>query len=254
MRNLCKKLVSKISSYDPDVMFVAGLAIVLALSMFFAIFDVRPMQVNAVVESETEVTNVTESVEVEETVETEVEETEAYISEEPVETELVVVEHIETEVVETEQVEPAVTEHVETEPVTTYYDVPLSQDLQDYIFKLCDERGIDPTIVIGIIERESKYDASTIGDNGNSLGLMQIQPRWHQARMTEYNCTNLLNPYENVCIGIDILADLIDSGNSLEWALMAYNGGSGYAYDKVSRGEVSDYAYTVLHISKNLKG
>ena len=158
---------------------------------------------------------------------------------------------------ETEEVivAPEVTEPIEpevTEPVAIYYDVPLSQDLQDYIFKLCEERGIDPTIVIAIIELESKYDSNALGDRGRSQGLMQIQPRWHQARMAKLNCSNLLNPYENVTVGIDILAELYETGNSEAWVLMVYNGGYGYANSKIARGEVSDYAITVMNRSKTL--
>jgi hypothetical protein len=141
---------------------------------------------------------------------------------------------------------------VEVDPIPTYYDVPLGQDLQDYIFKLCDERGIDPAVVISIIELESRYDGEALGDSGRSHGLMQIQPRWHQERMAKLNCYNLLNPYENVAVGIDILAELYATGNSEAWVLMVYNGGYGYANDKISRGEISDYALTVISRSKTL--
>jgi hypothetical protein len=172
------------------------------------------------------------------------------IVEEPVTEEAIIEESVSEE---EPIIEEPVVEDIIEEPLVTYYDVPLSQDLQNYIFKLCEERDIDPALVIAIIERESNYDASTIGDSGDSLGLMQIQPKWHQERMSRLYCTDLLNPFENVCVGIDILDELLDSGNSIEWALMAYNGGCGYAYDKAASGEISEYATTVLHITQNLK-
>ena len=39
------------------------------------------------------------------------------------------------------------------------------------------------------------------------------------------NATNLLDPYQNVMVGIDFLAELLDMG-SLEWALEFYSGGN----------------------------
>lgn len=188
------------------------------------------------------------------------------VPEDPVEEKIAIIE----EVAEIE--EPV----VEEEKVL-YFDVPLDRDLQDHIFKVCEDYGIDPAIVIAIIEKESTYRAYAIGDSGRSIGLMQIQPRWHKDRMKRLGCTSenkasddvevrkilekynhnndpekealilcLLDPYQNVTVGIDILAGLIDCNEGMEWALMAYNGGSSYAYKKVKAGVVSDYAKTVL--------
>ena len=133
-----------------------------------------------------------------------------------------------------------------------YFDIPLDDKLQDYIFKLCDEHKIEPSIVIGMIEMESNFDASAVGDNGESFGLMQIQPRWHQERMKKLKCDDLLDPYQNVAVGIDYLADLYSTGKQTEWVLMAYNGGASYANDSMNEGVISEYAETVLMNSKNL--
>ena len=101
-----------------------------------------------------------------------------YVSEvEPV----VNVERVEEPVVEPEVdilVEPVV-DVVEklpepVEPEKTYYDIPLSKELQDHIFKICEERDVDPAIVIGVIERESDFRPGRMGDNGKSYGLMQV--------------------------------------------------------------------------------
>lgn len=141
---------------------------------------------------------------------------------------------------------------VEEEP-NGYFDVPLDYDLQDHIFNLCDGYNIDPAMVIAIIERESNYNASAKGDSGNSLGLMQIQPRWSEERMARLGCPDLLDPYQNVTVGIDILVDYFDRGKSVEWVLMAYNGGPSYANRKVEAGEISEYALTVLEVTKSLE-
>lgn len=134
-----------------------------------------------------------------------------------------------------------------------FFDVPLDEGLQTYIFELSEDIGIDPAIVIAIIEKESNYDASAVGDHGRSLGLMQIQLRWHTARMAELGCDDLLDARQNVCVGIDILADLLEEGEPIEWVLMAYNGGQVYANRLASEGRVSEYASEVLKMAEELE-
>lgn len=134
-----------------------------------------------------------------------------------------------------------------------FFDVPLDEDLQTYIFELSEDIGIDPAIVIAIVEKESNYDALAVGDHGRSLGLMQIQFRWHTARMAELGCDDLLDACQNVCVGIDILADLLEEGRSIEWVLMAYNGGHTYADRLASEGRVSEYVTEVLKMAEELE-
>jgi hypothetical protein len=168
-----------------------------------------------------------------------------------------------TEVIEVPEVTESPTEAV-TEPVVepeptenpnlvTYYNVPLSEDLQDHIFKLCDNVDIDPVYVIAMIRRESNYKANNMGDGGDSYGLMQIQPKWHQKRMDRMGCTNLLDPYQNVAVGIDYLAELMEYGKGIEWALMAYNGGPRYANKKTANGEITKYVTRVLETVEDLE-
>lgn len=154
-----------------------------------------------------------------------------------------------------EETEPEVVETtVPTEPPVEYFDVPLSEDLQSYIFELCESYEVDSTIIVAMIFRESSFRAHIVGDHGNSLGLMQIQPKWFQERMRELGLTNLLDPYQNVTLGIDYVAELMSSGKSIEWVLMAYNGGRTYANAKAAEGVVTEYARTILEYSWMLKG
>lgn len=142
----------------------------------------------------------------------------------------------------------------EFEDEVEYLDVPLSTDLQDYIFEVCEANGVDPLLVVAMIENESRYNERAIGDNGRSYGLMQIQPRWHYSRMRELGCTDLLDPYQNITVGVDYISELLSQGKSLEWTLMAYNGGPSYANRKAAAGVVSDYVYRVLAIKEGLLG
>lgn len=144
----------------------------------------------------------------------------------------------------------------ETEPVVPavrYFDVPLSEDLQDHIFTVCESYGVDPVVVMAVIKKESMFKAGEIGDSGNSFGLMQIQPRWHGSRMDRLGVTDLLDPYQNVIVGIDILAELFGKGGSLEWVLMSYNGGYAHANKHIANGTVSDYVAIVTNYMNTIE-
>lgn len=134
-----------------------------------------------------------------------------------------------------------------------YFDVPLEDELQDYIIETCEEKGIDPAIVMAMIDKESKFTIDIVGDKGRSFGLMQIQPRWHEERMKRLGVTDLLDPYQNVTVGIDILGELLESGKSLEWALMAYNGGYAHANRHIEAGTLSSYASGVLELAGEIE-
>lgn len=133
------------------------------------------------------------------------------------------------------------------------YDIPLDDELQDYIIETSEERGVDPAIIIAMINRESQFDIDIIGDKGKAFGLMQIHPRWHSDRMEKLGVTDLLDPYQNVTVGIDIMAELLDGGESVEWALMAYNGGYANANRHIEAGTLSGYATDVLEFAEGLE-
>lgn len=143
-----------------------------------------------------------------------------------------------------------VAEYQEQRPL---YDVPLSNEVQRYIFNVSDYYGIEPSLIVAIIEKESSYNEAAIGDGGESYGLMQVQGRVWSVRMDELGVTDLLNPYENIAIGVDILAAHLEQGLGVEWALMAYNGGVSYANKMTAEGKVSKYAQSVLEIKERIK-
>lgn len=145
---------------------------------------------------------------------------------------------------------------IRCEPVEKSYSVPLETDIQRRIKEICMEEAIDPTVILAIIDVESSFDPKAMGDGGNSFGLMQIQPRWHSKRMEALGVVDLLDPKQNVAVGIDILAELVAKyDGDIEMALVAYNAGPTGAYRHwFSRGVYSsDYSEKVLEISAKLK-
>lgn len=135
-----------------------------------------------------------------------------------------------------------------------YFNVPLEDELQEYIFDICQDYGVDPGLIVSMIFHESNFDSAVIGtnDSGYSYGLMQIMPRWNQARMEKLGCLDLLNPYQNVLVGVDLMAEYIKKGYGIEWALMAYNGGPSYANRKATEGVVSGYATRIMDYANGL--
>ena len=144
------------------------------------------------------------------------------------------------------EIEP--TEQIETQPEeTTYYtNIPLDEELQNHIISECEKVNIDPAIIFAVIKRESGYIVEIMGDNGRSYGLMQIQLRWHSGRMEKLGCTNLLDPFQNVTVGINYLSELYDFYGDIGLALTAYNGGYKYADKYKAKDMVSNYARAVL--------
>lgn len=141
-----------------------------------------------------------------------------------------------------------VTEAPETVPPVILYDVPLSEDLQLHIISEAEKHGIDPAIIFAVCFRESSFDPSVIGDNGESFGLMQVQPKWNMELMQELGCQDLLDPFQNVTVGVVILAERLGwYGGNMEKALVAYNSG-------FYEGTVTQYARDVLAKAEELRG
>jgi soluble lytic murein transglycosylase-like protein len=146
----------------------------------------------------------------------------------------------------TEPTEAELPTEAATEPVVALYDVPLDKELQLHIIETAEAHGIDPAIIIAMARKESNYRANAMGDGGNSYGLLQVQLKWHRKRMQKLGCTDLLDPYQNVTVAVDYLAEQIDRyGGSLEKGLTAYNRGH-YA------GKVTKYATSVIAMAERL--
>lgn len=119
----------------------------------------------------------------------------------------------------------------------SYYEsVPLDKDLQLYTSITAESYGVPVGLVYGLINKESRFNINASGDSGKSVGLMQIQPRWQKARMEKLDITDAAEPYSNILLGIDILAELLQQYDSVEEALIVYNYGASaakkYCFDK----------------------
>lgn len=104
----------------------------------------------------------------------------------------------------------------------TFYDVPLSEYMQEYVYRVAGCYGIEYKLVMAVIGAESSYQFIE-GDNGRAIGYMQVQPEWWQ----HYMDISTANPYTeegNIRLGCMILADcLYDNDFNYKRALKQYN-------------------------------
>lgn len=119
----------------------------------------------------------------------------------------------------------------------------MNSSLGEWILEYSASKDIDPFLIFAIAERESGLNPNALGDNGASIGLMQIQPRWSKERMKRLGVADLKEPRGCVKVAIDILLEYKEKDSDLYFVLMAYNGGVAYATRNINT--PSDYAIKV---------
>ena len=131
------------------------------------------------------------------------------------------------------------------------YDLPeqyadkgyFPEKMQIYTRCLCKQYDVPYALVLAIIEQESGYEFDKTGDGGQSKGYMQIYEKWHTDRMQKLNCTDLMNPYQNVRVGIDFLSYLFKKYGTIQDTLAAYNYGEKGAREHLWSNGVYVYSY-----------
>lgn len=124
------------------------------------------------------------------------------------------------------------------------------QNMHEFIEIVCEDRNICPELVEAIIETESNWNPNA--QNGGCIGLMQISEKWHRERMQRLEVTDLTDPYGNILVGVDYLAELFDKYEDVGMVLLVYNGSS-MANDYWDTGELSSYAEKILTRSAELE-
>ena len=112
------------------------------------------------------------------------------------------------------------------EPVVFYWDVPLSEELQDYIRTLCEEYSVPEELILAMIEVESSFRPTVISASGD-YGYMQINECNHEWLTEELGVTDFLDPYQNILCGVYIISGHLEKteGDAAK-ALMRYNCGA----------------------------
>lgn len=124
-----------------------------------------------------------------------------------------------------------------------------NENLSIYISDLCASYHVDENIVRNLIYTESRWNPNAVSVSGEHLGLMQVSSKWQAERAKRLGVTNLMDPYSNILVGVDLLAHTLkETGGDYAWSLMIYNEGYQSAYQKHTQGIVSSYARTIMQI------
>lgn len=131
-------------------------------------------------------------------------------------------------------------------------DIPLEAETQWAIFEACE---YDPGLfcfLMAIGQHESRFNPDTQGDGGDSLGVFQINTRWHTGRMEALGVTDLTDPVQCAAVALDYLQELESRYGfepESEALLMAYNMGPSGARKALNEGRTStDYSREIMTV------
>ncbi len=131
--------------------------------------------------------------------------------------------------------------------------VPMDVALQKDVHAIANEYGLDWTLLMAIIQKESRFDAQAVSPGGD-YGLMQINAVNHSRLSIEVGVHDFLDPRENVRAGAYMLKQLLDRYQDIHLALMAYNMGEYGASQMWEQGiYTSAYSREVINIQRELK-
>ena len=132
-------------------------------------------------------------------------------------------------------------------------DVPLESETQWAIFEQCGQDTELFCAVMAIAAVESDCDSQTVGDGGDSIGMMQINTRWHTGRMEALGVTDLTDPMQCAAVAIDYLLELegeLSAGPGDHKLYIGYNAGP----SKAKRTSSTAYSEAVIGIYQEYIG
>ena len=111
-------------------------------------------------------------------------------------------------------------------------NVPMDDETQLALYEACEEFNVPYEVALAVIKQETNFQ-NVMGDNGDSYGYMQLQPKWVWPEMLELGVEDLMVPENNFRVGCLLLSDFYEDYGNWTDALTRYNTGhageSGYA-------------------------
>ncbi len=133
----------------------------------------------------------------------------------------------------------------------TYYNINLSQDLQEYTFIQCIKYDVDPVLALAVMKTESGFNTDAVSET-NDYGIMQINECNHNWLSDAFGDIDLLNAKDNIKCGVYMLSKIKYPTN--EQKLMIYNMGSVQAKALWEKGTYStDYTEKVIDNMKYIQ-
>ncbi|WP_238886314.1 lytic transglycosylase domain-containing protein [Clostridium sp. YIM B02551] len=114
---------------------------------------------------------------------------------------------------------------------------------KDYILKYSKENGLDPYLVMSVINTESKFNKD-VASKKQAIGLMQLtEPtaEWIAKSMNDINfkSEDLFDPEKNIKMGCWYLKNLQEEFGTTELVLAAYNAGRGNVSKWLNNSDIS---------------
>ncbi len=128
---------------------------------------------------------------------------------------------------------------------------PLDMETQERIYTMCGESPELFCTVMAIAQQESRFDPEAVGDDGKSIGMMQIHTYWQRDRIERLGITDLTDIEQNMTVALDFLGWIAerlapehpDSMYGYEAMFMVYNCGLQGAVDLWEQG-ITDTQYS----------
>lgn len=136
---------------------------------------------------------------------------------------------------------------------TPLLDVPLEAETQWAIFGQCGQDTDLFCSVMAIASVESDFDPQMVGDGGDSIGMMQINTRWHTGRMEALGVTDLTDPVQCTAVAVDYLQELegiLEAGPGGHRLYVGYNAGP----SRAKRTSSTAYSEMVMEIYQEYIG
>ena len=134
------------------------------------------------------------------------------------------------------------------------YDVPLDRYQQETLYNACQEWGVPYELALAVCWRETNYrDLVTTNDTGTYYGMMAVKQSESGYFMDLCGVEYLNSEEDRLRVGCCILGYYLDQYDSTHRALMAYNGGPGYADAKWALGVYyTTYTIDIMNYMENL--
>lgn len=112
-----------------------------------------------------------------------------------------------------------------TEAAPSYYDIPLSHELQDQVFAAAEQYGVPPALVFAMMDQESDYRTDLVSTT-NDYGIMQINRINHDTLRETLGVTDIMDPAQNIQCGVYMIGKALEKyDGDMTRALTAYNRG-----------------------------
>jgi hypothetical protein len=112
-----------------------------------------------------------------------------------------------------------------TNATSIYYKkIPLSEDVQTYLYCQCMSNDIDFDLMLTLIEQESEFDKYSTSPTGD-YGLCQINIEANADLIKKKHINSIYDEFHNIDCAITILSKLKKKYKDTDCVLMCYNMG-----------------------------